>query len=408
MFSSSLWFTDICANDCACVCAKLLQSHVTLCDPMDCRPPGSSVHGALQARILEWVAMPSSSGSSQPRVRTCISYVSCIGRWVLCHLYHLGSPWVQLKMQGSSWRQRQNPFGKGIILRAEFIEEDESAQDFEPWWVYAGKPPDDILGKRSWVIEWWRQEHWACSNRYLDCTNLCESPGFWCRGSTTPLESKYLSLDTWRQSEGQFDFTHITSHPSITAQRVVASHLWFLPQGKGRAWEWMASLRRWAGCCLRCPCLSHPMQSLSQGWVGRVWESSKWDSQRTLKGLGCCYSVSDSNRKPWDASGMCCPWIFLNWSTYTPNTTWAWPTPDPVASSLCVLLMVTESMSSDRWLLSTCRKPAGQGEATDFSFTSTLEGTNGRILGEHRSLAILLKESVNCVVHGKMLSVTQH
>ena len=43
-----------------CVYAKLLQSCLTLCDPMDCRPPGSSVHGILQARIMEWVAMPSS------------------------------------------------------------------------------------------------------------------------------------------------------------------------------------------------------------------------------------------------------------------------------------------------------------------------------------------------------------
>ena len=39
----------------------------TVCDPMDCRSPGSSVHGILQARILEWVAMPFSRGSSQPR-----------------------------------------------------------------------------------------------------------------------------------------------------------------------------------------------------------------------------------------------------------------------------------------------------------------------------------------------------
>jgi len=41
-----------------CVCAKLLQSCLTLCDPMDCSPTGSSVHGILQARILEWIAMP--------------------------------------------------------------------------------------------------------------------------------------------------------------------------------------------------------------------------------------------------------------------------------------------------------------------------------------------------------------
>ena len=45
----------------------LSQSCPTLCNPMDYSPPGSSVHGVLQARILEWVAMPSSRGSSQPR-----------------------------------------------------------------------------------------------------------------------------------------------------------------------------------------------------------------------------------------------------------------------------------------------------------------------------------------------------
>ena len=47
-----------------CICAKSLQSCLTLCNPMDCRPPVSSVPGILQARILEWVAMPSSRGSS--------------------------------------------------------------------------------------------------------------------------------------------------------------------------------------------------------------------------------------------------------------------------------------------------------------------------------------------------------
>ena len=60
-------------------------SHVWLCNPMDCSPPGSSDYGILQARILEWVAMPSSRGSSQPRDRTVISYVSYIVRWILYH-----------------------------------------------------------------------------------------------------------------------------------------------------------------------------------------------------------------------------------------------------------------------------------------------------------------------------------
>ena len=47
-----------------CVCAKLIQSCPPLCDPVDCSPPGSSVHGILQARILEWVAMPFSRESN--------------------------------------------------------------------------------------------------------------------------------------------------------------------------------------------------------------------------------------------------------------------------------------------------------------------------------------------------------
>ena len=68
-----------------CVRAKSLQLCLTLCDPIDCSPSGSSVSGILQAKILQWVAIPSSRGSSQPRDRTHISSVSCHGRWVLYH-----------------------------------------------------------------------------------------------------------------------------------------------------------------------------------------------------------------------------------------------------------------------------------------------------------------------------------
>ena len=65
--------------------AKSLQSCLTLCDPMDCSPPGFSVLGIVQVRILEWVAMPSFRGTSQPRDQTHISYVSCTSRQVLYH-----------------------------------------------------------------------------------------------------------------------------------------------------------------------------------------------------------------------------------------------------------------------------------------------------------------------------------
>ena len=66
----------LCVYTHACVCVLVAQSCLILCDPMDyCSLPGSSVHGILQARILEWVAVHSSRGSCEPRDRT---QVSCI------------------------------------------------------------------------------------------------------------------------------------------------------------------------------------------------------------------------------------------------------------------------------------------------------------------------------------------
>ena len=54
----------------------LAQLYLTLCDPVDCSPPGSSVHGILKARILEWVVISFSRGSSQPRDQTQVSYIA--------------------------------------------------------------------------------------------------------------------------------------------------------------------------------------------------------------------------------------------------------------------------------------------------------------------------------------------
>ena len=79
-------------------CAKSIQSCSTFCNPMDCSPPGSSVHGIVQATILEWVAISFSRGSSWPRDRTC---VFCIDRQILYPLatvvllqYHIYSMYV--------------------------------------------------------------------------------------------------------------------------------------------------------------------------------------------------------------------------------------------------------------------------------------------------------------------------
>ena len=76
----STWnYHNIVNQWCSCL---VPQSCLTLCNPMDWGPPGSSVHGISQARILEWVAISFSRGSSWPRDQTC---VSCIGRWILYH-----------------------------------------------------------------------------------------------------------------------------------------------------------------------------------------------------------------------------------------------------------------------------------------------------------------------------------
>ena len=75
--------------------AKLLQSCLTLCNPMYYSPPGSSVHGILQARILEdWHFLLQGIFTIQDQI--LISCISCIGRWVLYHYHHLGSPWGRI------------------------------------------------------------------------------------------------------------------------------------------------------------------------------------------------------------------------------------------------------------------------------------------------------------------------
>ena len=90
---------SVCVCVCACVCihasmrAKSLWSCSTLCDLMHCGQPGSSVHWTLQAGILEWVAMPSSRGTSRPRDRTHVFCSSCLAGGFFM-LRSLGNPCV--------------------------------------------------------------------------------------------------------------------------------------------------------------------------------------------------------------------------------------------------------------------------------------------------------------------------
>ena len=91
-WSSSQWLNCLWSTS----CANLLQLCMTLCDAMDCSPPGSCVDGALQARILQWLVMPNSREPSRPRDQTHVSYVSWTGTWILSHQPSLGSPIIAL------------------------------------------------------------------------------------------------------------------------------------------------------------------------------------------------------------------------------------------------------------------------------------------------------------------------
>ena len=123
---------------------KVARSCPTLSDPMDCSSPGSSVHGILQARILQWVAMPSFKGSSQPRDR---AQGSSPGLWhrrqILYHLSYQESPrsvqmqilyrlshqgslrileWVAYPFSSGSSRPR-NPHSRTLAWKIPWMEE---------------------------------------------------------------------------------------------------------------------------------------------------------------------------------------------------------------------------------------------------------------------------------------------
>ena len=91
-----------------CIHAQSLQSYPTLCDPMDCNPLGSSIHGILQTKILESVPMPSSRGSSQLRDQTHVSCISHIAGGVFTHWV----TWEALKSLGAVQKNSE-----GCLLR---------------------------------------------------------------------------------------------------------------------------------------------------------------------------------------------------------------------------------------------------------------------------------------------------
>ena len=89
------------------VCIRVIQSWPPLCNPKDCSPPGFSVHGILQPKILEWVVISFSRDSSPPRDWTHVSHSSWIGRQILYH-------WA-------NWETHSYTLGVSLFIRTQVI-----------------------------------------------------------------------------------------------------------------------------------------------------------------------------------------------------------------------------------------------------------------------------------------------
>ena len=137
----------------------LSHSVVSDCDPMDYSPPDSSVHGILLARILEWVAISSSRGSSQRRDWSCVSWISCVDR----RLLHNCTAW---EAQVTLWRQ----IGQNVLW--------VGGREKESWWYYTaflsssavwvGDPfTENRFFDRRWERNWgrWRLKWGGLSER---------------------------------------------------------------------------------------------------------------------------------------------------------------------------------------------------------------------------------------------------
>ena len=104
--------------------AKLLQLCLTLCDPMDCSSLGSSVHGILQARTLELVAVSFSRGSSQSRDQTCIYYkISLVAQTVKC----LPTMW-ETRVQSLGWEDLLEKISSILAWKIPWMEKPDRLQ----------------------------------------------------------------------------------------------------------------------------------------------------------------------------------------------------------------------------------------------------------------------------------------
>ena len=148
-------------------CSLVVQLCLTPCGPLDCSLPGYSVHGILQARILEWVAISFSRGSSQPRDQTCYS---CIGRQILYH-----------------WGTREalyNYFSENLVISQYYL------------FVFILQFIHSVLSNSLWLHELQHTRFPCPSPTPRACSNSCPSS----QGGHPIISASAISFSSWHQS----------------------------------------------------------------------------------------------------------------------------------------------------------------------------------------------------------------
>ena len=137
--------------------SEVTQSCPTLCDPMDCSLPGFSIHGILQARILEWVTISFSRGSSQPRDRTRVSHIGgrCFNLWATRELlpYHVVIVGTHLRSSGN-WAS----------LLAQLVKNPPAMQETLVWSLGWEDPLEKGKATHSSILAWripWTYSPWV-------------------------------------------------------------------------------------------------------------------------------------------------------------------------------------------------------------------------------------------------------
>ena len=150
--------------------AKSLQSCPTLCDSMNCSPPGSSVHRVLQASILEWVNVSSSRGSTWPRDWTLTSCTSCLGRCTTTE-----PPWKPLL---TSRKCTSKPQGHVTPHLSEWLSSKSTQITNVGRDVKKKVPSDNVGGNVNWCSHWGKQYR-GLSKNYKQHHNMTQQFHSW-------------------------------------------------------------------------------------------------------------------------------------------------------------------------------------------------------------------------------------